>query len=77
MIRGRHRGLPVAIDRAVLLPSEFSEFREDDLASPKHNSPTPNGHVPEASDTFELRQRNILRDDAIVEERKREEKEDI
>lgn len=23
MIRGRHRGLPVAIDRAVLLPSEF------------------------------------------------------
>ncbi|KZV88401.1 hypothetical protein EXIGLDRAFT_839267 [Exidia glandulosa HHB12029] len=25
MIRGRHRGLPVAIDRAVLLPSEFKK----------------------------------------------------
>lgn len=24
MLRGRHRGLPVAIDRAVLLPSEFA-----------------------------------------------------
>ncbi|KAF8622670.1 hypothetical protein AX15_006779 [Amanita polypyramis BW_CC] len=28
MLRGRHRGLPVAIDRAVLLPSEF---RPDDV----------------------------------------------
>lgn len=28
MIRGRHRGLPVALDRAVLLPHEF-ERRED------------------------------------------------
>lgn len=28
MIRGRHRGLPVALDRAVLLPHEF-EKRED------------------------------------------------
>ncbi|EJD46884.1 hypothetical protein AURDEDRAFT_113542 [Auricularia subglabra TFB-10046 SS5] len=26
MIRGRHRGLPVAIDRAVLLPSEFKKM---------------------------------------------------
>ncbi|CED82456.1 -domain-containing protein [Phaffia rhodozyma] len=25
MIRGRHRGLPVAIDRAVMLPNEFAE----------------------------------------------------
>lgn len=25
MLRGRHRGLPVAIDRAVLLPSEFEK----------------------------------------------------
>ncbi|KAI0320948.1 cation transport protein-domain-containing protein [Amylostereum chailletii] len=25
MIRGRHRGLPVAVDRAVLLPREFSQ----------------------------------------------------
>ncbi|KAF7297996.1 Potassium transport protein [Mycena chlorophos] len=28
MLRGRHRGLPVAIDRAVLLPMEFSESRD-------------------------------------------------
>ena len=27
MLRGRHRGLPVAIDRAVMLPVEF---RDDD-----------------------------------------------
>lgn len=25
MLRGRHRGLPVAIDRAVLLPNEFGK----------------------------------------------------
>jgi hypothetical protein len=32
MIRGRHRGLPVAIDRAVLLPRdlEFHELPEDE-----------------------------------------------
>lgn len=25
MLRGRHRGLPVAIDRAVMLPAEFEQ----------------------------------------------------
>lgn len=30
MIRGRHRGLPVAIDRAVLLPSEMAQTEEED-----------------------------------------------
>ena len=25
MLRGRHRGLPVAIDRAVMLPHEYEE----------------------------------------------------
>ena len=25
MIRGRHRGLPVALDRAVMLPREFRQ----------------------------------------------------
>ncbi|KAI6007608.1 cation transport protein-domain-containing protein [Pisolithus orientalis] len=29
MLRGRHRGLPVAIDRAVMLPSEFRKPEED------------------------------------------------
>ncbi|KAI5982488.1 TrkH-domain-containing protein [Pisolithus albus] len=29
MLRGRHRGLPVAIDRAVVLPSEFKNVEEN------------------------------------------------
>ncbi|KAI0090704.1 cation transport protein-domain-containing protein [Irpex rosettiformis] len=29
MLRGRHRGLPVAIDRAVILPFEFRDHDED------------------------------------------------
>ncbi|KIJ65956.1 hypothetical protein HYDPIDRAFT_110073 [Hydnomerulius pinastri MD-312] len=29
MLRGRHRGLPVAIDRAVMLPSEFKKPKDD------------------------------------------------
>lgn len=32
MLRGRHRGLPVAIDRAVMLPFEFKKA-EDNLSS--------------------------------------------
>lgn len=34
MIRGRHRGLPVAIDRAILLPSELEQedMLDDDLS---------------------------------------------
>ncbi|KZT72263.1 hypothetical protein DAEQUDRAFT_26204 [Daedalea quercina L-15889] len=31
MLRGRHRGLPVAIDRAVMLPMEFSQASQDRL----------------------------------------------
>mgnify|MGYP001563476389 CR=1 len=29
MIRGRHRGLPIAIDRAVLLPSDLVKVGDD------------------------------------------------
>lgn len=32
MIRGRHRGLPVAIDRAVLLPGEHLAAAEEEDA---------------------------------------------
>jgi len=32
MLRGRHRGLPVAIDRAVLLPGEYLEAAEEEDA---------------------------------------------
>lgn len=28
MIRGRHRGLPVAIDRAIVLPYEFEKAQD-------------------------------------------------
>lgn len=31
MLRGRHRGLPVAIDRAVMLPFEFRDDYQDTL----------------------------------------------
>lgn len=36
MIRGRHRGLPVAIDRAVMLPHEFSKKDKGDTEEPVH-----------------------------------------
>jgi hypothetical protein len=55
MLRGRHRGLPVAIDRAVMLPAEFrasqpdEEHEEDDglggdttKAAPRSVPPAPN-----------------------------------
>ncbi|PCH40404.1 TrkH-domain-containing protein [Wolfiporia cocos MD-104 SS10] len=38
MIRGRHRGLPVALDRAVLLPHHLQR-REDDPAPPSAGAP--------------------------------------
>lgn len=34
MLRGRHRGLPVAIDRAVVLPFEYQQFPEDGISGP-------------------------------------------
>jgi Trk/Ktr/HKT type cation transporter len=44
MLRGRHRGLPVAIDRAVLLPSELWRRDQDQIGavdlSARSSSPT-------------------------------------
>ncbi|KAH9050993.1 cation transport protein-domain-containing protein [Lactarius deliciosus] len=34
ILRGRHRGLPVAIDRAVLLPFEYRQLPDDDTSRP-------------------------------------------
>jgi hypothetical protein len=34
MLRGRHRGLPHAIDRAVMLPSDLASLRERSAATP-------------------------------------------
>jgi len=43
MLRGRHRGLPVAIDRAVLLPDESLAWaEEEDAAMRKWKSKKPN-----------------------------------
>jgi hypothetical protein len=41
MIRGRHRGLPVAIDRAIVLPSEFN--KKTDNAEPNLYAQTHSG----------------------------------
>jgi len=52
MIRGRHRGLPVAVDRAVLLPTELvvnaptsTDVRNGDSAGTNVLSPTNPAHV--------------------------------
>ncbi|EJU04228.1 hypothetical protein DACRYDRAFT_114599 [Dacryopinax primogenitus] len=37
MLRGRHRGLPLAIDRAVVLPWEFEQKKEDE--QPEQDDP--------------------------------------
>ncbi|EKM53378.1 uncharacterized protein PHACADRAFT_211077 [Phanerochaete carnosa HHB-10118-sp] len=66
MLRGRHRGLPVAIDRAVMLPFEFraSDMHDEepqDVASPRRNSqdsPYANGtHNDTGNPPFEKLQR--------------------
>lgn len=44
MLRGRHRGLPVAIDRAVLLPGELGEGEEMDEAVRRSMSVRPSIH---------------------------------
>ncbi|KAL0950517.1 hypothetical protein HGRIS_007326 [Hohenbuehelia grisea] len=40
MLRGRHRGLPVAIDRAIMLPAEFEKHHSDEHL-PNSFSPRP------------------------------------
>jgi hypothetical protein len=37
MLRGRHRGLPVAIDRAVMLPAEFKTEKHEPPLNEKAN----------------------------------------
>ncbi|KAJ6589897.1 cation transport protein-domain-containing protein [Mycena vulgaris] len=62
MIRGRHRGLPVAIDRAVLLPMEFAPARNSDAEEEEDNDapPVSSGHEKSSEDT-EWRQRKNAR----------------
>ncbi|KAF7351098.1 Potassium transport protein [Mycena sanguinolenta] len=49
MIRGRHRGLPVAIDRAVMLPMEFAPPSDSDAQKPtavEEDNAISNGQAP-------------------------------
>jgi len=59
MIRGRHRGLPVAIDRAVLLPAEYKKGGEDDAGATTgfsaRRSPSPTGEASMPPDQDEKR----------------------
>ncbi|GAA5876158.1 hypothetical protein JCM16303_007040 [Sporobolomyces ruberrimus] len=41
MIRGRHRGLPIAIDRAVLLPSDLEAHFDDTATALSADAPLP------------------------------------
>ncbi|KAJ7030061.1 cation transport protein-domain-containing protein [Mycena alexandri] len=63
MIRGRHRGLPVAIDRAVMLPMEFAA-RSQDAEQPNFGEggevKVSSGHE-KASDATESRLRRTAR----------------
>ena len=34
MIRGRHRSLPMSLDRAIMLPHEFDKKEEDSFVDP-------------------------------------------
>lgn len=38
LIRGRHRGLPVAIDRAIVLPTELKEREQTMMATRAANN---------------------------------------
>ena len=43
MIRGRHRGLPVAIDKAVLLPHDYLHDMEEEDAQIRLERPVSKG----------------------------------
>lgn len=40
MLRGRHRGLPLALDRAVLLPHEFQTAKSAEMKSEEMRTPS-------------------------------------
>lgn len=51
MLRGRHRGLPDALDRAVLLPREFK--KRPDEAQPAYPEDNPIHSVPQLPEADE------------------------
>ncbi|KAI0078494.1 TrkH-domain-containing protein [Panus rudis PR-1116 ss-1] len=57
MIRGRHRGLPVAIDRAILLPSDLVRKKDGDptsATSAHQQNPGPDAHLSEKDSPPEI-----------------------
>ncbi|KAJ8090445.1 hypothetical protein PM082_019043 [Marasmius tenuissimus] len=46
MVRGRHRGLPVAVDRAIMLPHELMKLRQQQAEERQKNGE--HGHHPQA-----------------------------
>lgn len=81
MLRGRHRGLPVALDRAVLMPSEFliihagsqQQSDDDQGMNEKESEDGRMGHMQVLHDPDELATRMRLRTrtiSLIVEERR-------
>lgn len=54
MLRGRHRGLPVAIDRAIMLPTELQKAESIfyDNASAQHHPESGGAHPFRRSDTI-------------------------
>ncbi|KAJ7188712.1 cation transport protein-domain-containing protein [Mycena filopes] len=75
MIRGRHRGLPVAIDRAVMLPMEFASRNQSAQQSTFGNeAPVSSGHEKASDDTESRLRRNARRqstEEATFEERRK------
>ncbi|KAJ7686542.1 cation transport protein-domain-containing protein [Mycena rosella] len=63
MIRGRHRGLPVAIDRAVMLPMEFNRNigGEDQVEEDNDAPPISSGHEKPSVEDAEWRLRKNAR----------------
>ncbi|KAJ6631576.1 hypothetical protein B0H10DRAFT_501280 [Mycena sp. CBHHK59/15] len=79
MLRGRHRGLPVAIDRAVMLPIEFASKSDVDdgggQADLETNGPQlASGHEMSSEETEWRLRRNARRrsteEDFIAERRR-------
>ena len=57
MLRGRHRGLPVAIDRAVMLPElELDDQMELQRRMSINTNPTSVDWIPRGGDGISLRQ---------------------
>ncbi|CAL1696758.1 unnamed protein product [Somion occarium] len=60
MVRGRHRGLPVAIDRAILLPSDLVPAKQEGDTS---NANAESGGVDKAADSAEKGQAQLQDND--------------